>query len=79
MWVLLQTDFPPLPPPVHFLSPLLAWWGQQVTATGKASGEKGTRLCVHGDVFRSRGGKHAQRGKVIALGREKAELIKLLI
>lgn len=83
MWVLLQTDFPPLPPPVHFLSPLLAWWGQQVAATCKGSGEKGTRLwgiaCVHSEALRSRGGKHAQRGKVVALGREKAELIKLLI
>lgn len=83
MWVLLQTEFPPLPPTLHFLPPLLAWWGQQVTATCKGSGEMGTRLCgiacVHGEALRSRGGKHAQKEKVVALGREKAELIKLLI
>lgn len=83
MWVLLQTEFPPLPPTLHFLPPLLAWWGQQVTATCKdfgGDGDQALRIaCVHGEALRSRGGKHAQKEKVVALGREKAELIKLLI
>lgn len=43
-------------------------------------GDQALRIaCVHGEALRSRGGKHAQKEKVVALGREKAELIKLLI
>jgi len=60
---------------------LPAWWGQQVAATCKEGfrGEGDQALVLVPRLCGISRGKHAERGKVVALGRERAELIKPLI